>query len=60
MIERRDKPTCMGGKEESICMYNIHIECILENTHEYVLESYQGSYQYVMYLGILELTYTAI
>jgi hypothetical protein len=38
-------------------MYDIHIECTLENTNEYVLESYQGSYQYVMYLGILELTY---
>jgi hypothetical protein len=47
----------MEGKEESICMYDIHIECIVENTNEYVLESYQGSYQYVMYLGILELTY---
>jgi hypothetical protein len=48
----------MRGREESICMYDIHIECTLENTNEYVLESYQGSYQYVMYLGILELTYT--
>jgi hypothetical protein len=49
----------MGGKEESIYMYDIHIECIVENTNECVLESYQGSYQYVMYLGILELTYNS-
>jgi hypothetical protein len=40
-------------------MYDIHIECIVENTNECVLESYQGSYQYVMYLGILELTYNS-
>ncbi len=59
-IERRDELTYMGGKNESICMYDIHIECILGNTHEYVLECYQGSYQYVMYLGIWELTYISI
>jgi hypothetical protein len=57
ILERRNNPTYMRGREESICMYDIHIECTLKNTNEYVMESYQGSYQYVMYLGILELTY---
>jgi hypothetical protein len=38
--ERRDKPMYMRGKEESICIYDIHIDCILENTNECVLEDY--------------------
>ncbi len=60
MIERGNKPTYMGGREESICMYDIHIECILEKINNYDLEGYQGSYQYVIYLDILELTYTML
>jgi len=36
----------MRGKEESICIYDIHHG---QRTKEYVLESYQGSYQYVVY-----------
>jgi hypothetical protein len=38
-------------------MYDRHTECLRENTNEYALKSYQGSVQYVMHLGILELTY---
>jgi hypothetical protein len=60
IIERRNKPTYMSRREESICMHDRHTECLRENTNEYALNDYQESVQYVMYLGILELTYTLI
>ena len=40
--------------------YDIHIEDIVKNTNEDVLEDYKGLFQYVMYLDILELTYNVV
>ena len=33
---------------------------IMENNHEHILEDHKGSSQYIMYLGILELTYSIV
>ena len=47
----------MKERIKLICICGIHIEDIVEYTNEYALEDYKGSFQYVMYLDILELTY---
>jgi hypothetical protein len=50
----------MKRRDQSLCICDRHTECPRENTNEYALKGYQESVQYVMYLGILELSYMII